>query len=125
MVQVTGPAPGAHFTHYFLPGMRRFIRTTADGNRYASIMHPAGMVLPLRVVLAPDKCALPGFLGLELYAVPTAFPVPAFTLNGPGEKARKDEQGHNVADVICSAFPGPKTIQCHRDLSYRAPAATN
>ncbi len=109
--------------HYFHPGMRRFIRTLADGNRYVSVLHPSGIILPLRVVLAPDKCDLPGFLGLELYATRTLFPEPAFTLNGPGEKSRQDEQGHNLADVICSAFPGPKNIQCHRDLSYRAPDA--
>lgn len=105
--------------HYFQPGMRRFIRTHADGNRYVSVLHPSGIVLPLRVVLAPDKCDLPGFLGLELYATRTGFPEPAFTLNGPGEKPRKNEQGHNIADVICAAFPGPNNIQCRRDLNYR------
>jgi hypothetical protein len=107
--------------HYFQPGMRRFIRTLADGNRYVTILHPSGIVLPLRVVLAPDKCDLPGFLGLELYATRTLFPEPAFTLNGPGEKPRMGEQGQNVADVICAAFPGPKSVQRYHDLSYRAP----
>ncbi len=107
--------------YYFQPDHRRFVRTLADGSKSISIVHPSGAVLPLRVLLSPDDCKLPGFLGLELFAARTAFPEPAFTLNGPGENSRTDERGHRIADVIISLFPGPKSVACQRDIGYRPP----
>jgi hypothetical protein len=106
--------------YYFQPLCRRFIRTLADGNKYISVVHPSGIVLPLRVLLPPDNCELPGFLGLELYAMPTLFPEPSFTLNGPGEKSRTVERGHILADVIMAHFPAPKDVPYRRDISYKA-----
>jgi hypothetical protein len=107
--------------YYFQPLHRRFIRTSTDGNKYISVVHPSGIVLPLRVVMTPDNCELPGFLGLELYAVQTGFSEPTFTLSGPGEKPRKDEYGHVNADVIMSVFPAPENAAYRRDISFKAP----
>ena len=110
--------------HYFQPRFRRFIRTLDNGSKCIYRVHPSGMVLPLRVLLSPEGCDLPGFLGLELYAVRTLFPEPSFTLNGPGENARTNEQGHKVADVIMSHFPAPITgVSFQRDIGFKPASA--
>ena len=106
--------------YYFHPQFRRFIMTLDNGNKCIYRVHPSGIVLPLRVLLSPEGCDLPGFLGLELYAERTFFPEPSFALNGPGEKARTNEQGHKVADVIMSHFPAPIIdAPFQRDIGFK------
>ncbi len=54
--------------YYFPPRWRRFVRTEADGSKSISIIHPAHAVLKLKVVLLPENCPRPGFIGLHRWA---------------------------------------------------------
>jgi hypothetical protein len=79
----------------------------------------------LRVVLAPDDCAIPGFIGLDLFTLPTEFRTSGFTLTGPGEAPRLNERNERLADLITCIYPRPKQVEANRSVNYIPPPMTD
>jgi hypothetical protein len=106
---------------YYLPPLwRRFVRVTSDGNQLISILHPAGAVLDLRVMLASAKCAIPGLIGLEVYPshgeleeAPSGF-----LLSGSTGNLRRNEKGELLGDGIYCVYPRLGS-SARRSLDYR------
>jgi hypothetical protein len=108
---------------YFQPVFRRFISREADGSLRMFMPHPTGIIIPLRVVLAPDACALPGFIGLYACQEMVALGADSgFSINGPAENYREDAFGRRLGDVIACHYP---RLQFHdgRSLNYSATTA--
>ncbi len=117
------PMPNANVLtmegYYFPPLWRRFIETSQDGTKTISIVHPAGAVLRLKVIFAPEQCARPGFIGLEMY---TDFDdsedmIDSFILSGSTGNLRENEQGQLLADGIYCMYPR-SNIQVRRSVDY-------
>lgn len=53
--------------HYFPADCRQFIYRVCTGGLEVTKIHPAGLSMPLRVVLPDPSCALGGFIGLRMY----------------------------------------------------------
>jgi hypothetical protein len=105
--------------HYFPPLWRRFVKTTAAGEPVIDVLHPAKAILRLRVIFAPDDCALPGFLGIEAYAQPDGDgPGPRFSLAGPTERLRRNAAGETLGDGIFAMYPRAE-IPVRRSATYR------
>ncbi len=104
--------------HYFHRHERRFIRKLPDGQYYIYLRHPSDVILPLRVLFPPDQCKTGAFLGLELYAHQTEFPVPSFGINGPGEPRESDPSGYRQANVLMSVFPPPPGMTNIRSIIF-------
>jgi len=106
--------------HYF-PGIwRRFVRLENDGTRTISVFHPAKAVLKLKVLFASAKCALDGFIGLELYTerVEEAFAdSPQFALSGATGEMRKNLEGQWTGESIQCMYPRGD-VQVQRILDY-------
>lgn len=120
------PIPGATGLilegYYFPPMWRRFVVTSADGSKTLSIVHPTGNVLRLRVLLAPEQCHFPGFIGLELYTCPVtiADATSGFLISGPTENVRKNEKGEKLGDGIMCCYPRPNNLPVRRSLDYES-----
>ena len=117
------PMPNANVLflegHYFPSLWRRFIETAQDGTKTISIVHPAGAVVRLKVLFAPEQSVRPGFIGLELY---TDFDdsedmIDSFILSGCTGNLRENEQGQLLADGIYCMYPR-SNIQVRRNLDY-------
>jgi len=108
--------------YYFPPLWRRFIQSQSDGTKAISINHPAGVVLKLKVLLAPEECARPGFIGLEMYTMPDEeYMKGGFILGGPTGNLRKNEQGETLGDGIYCMYPRGE-IPARREINYRLPS---
>ncbi len=108
---------------YFQPAFRRFISREGDGSLRMFMPHPTGIVIPLRVVLAPDTCALPGFIGLYACREMVAFGAESgFSINGPAENYREDAFGRRLGDVIACYYPRLPFLD-GRSLRYSATTA--
>jgi len=108
--------------YYFPPLWRRFIRSQPDGTKAISINHPAGVVLNLKVLLAPEECTRPGFIGLELYTIPDEEPLKGgFILGGPTGNLRRNEQGEWLGDGIYCLYPRGE-MPVHRNINYKLPS---
>jgi hypothetical protein len=106
--------------HYFPSLWRRFVRVEHDGRPTISVFHPAKAVLNLKVLFASPRCALDGFIGLELYSdkVADEFAAsPRFTLSGPTGSLRKNLEGQWTAESIQCMFPRGD-LRVERVLDY-------
>lgn len=110
---------------YFPAVARRFIVIEPDGSKTISIVHPTGTLLRLKVILASDKCTLPGFIGLTLYAEKVDFDGNAigFMLSASTGNIRFNEQGDKLGDGVFCAYPRPSSIPINRSLEYYPPTA--
>ncbi len=106
--------------YYFQPKYRKFVTKDASGNYVVSRIHPSGMILPLKVILSPPDCDLPGFLGLDFYRRYTGNTdqTSGFALNGPGGDTREDPMGNMTSTNLACFFPRPTNMKARRDLSY-------
>jgi hypothetical protein len=106
--------------HYF-PGLwRRFVGVEGDGARTISVFHPAKAVLKLKVLFASPRCALDGFIGLELYTQRMAEEFadsPRFALSGPTGEMRKNLEGQWTGDSSQCMYPRGD-VQVKRVLDY-------
>ncbi len=94
--------------YYFPPSWRRFVRSDSDSTKTISIVHPIGAVLKLKVLLAPDNCALPGFIGLDVYSDRPDEPgvVGGFILSSSTGNLRRNEDGQlRVTTFSGGKFP--------------------
>ncbi len=105
--------------YYFTPLWRRFVRRESDGTKTISIVHPCGAILKLKVLLAPDDCALPGFIGLEMYSVLVDEPEVGgdFMLSSSTGNLRRNEEGEVLADGLFCMYPD-YDIPVHRSLNF-------
>ncbi len=121
---VTEPGADVIFVEgqYFPSAWRRFIRSRADGTMIITVNHPAGAALSLKVLLPPEKCALQGFIGVEVYAQldDSQTPTPSFMLAGPTGNLRKNDEGQYLADGIFCMYPR-MDINARRSVNYRLP----
>lgn len=131
-----GPRPN-HLVlegQYFPPLWRRFIRTQPDGTKAISIVHPAGAVVQLKVLLPPERFAGQGFIGLELYThsndpeeeddtenAPRSSQG-TFILSGSTGNLRQNEQGEWIAEGISCMYPRPASMAVRRSVDYLLPS---
>ena len=117
------PLPGSNGVmvefHYFQPAARRFVRRDTTGELWMNVTHPTGMVIPMRVVLAPDGCDYPGVIAIEFYEQQFGFGESGFTLSGPGEKLRVNACGERIADVLMCMYPRPADFPLAQSLDYK------
>jgi hypothetical protein len=110
-----------HLEGHYFPGLwRRFVRLESDGTPTISVMHPAKAVLKLKVIFASDRCALDGFIGLELYtdrASDEFAESPSFALAGPTGGMRKNLDGEWTAESVQCMYPRGD-VQVQRVLDY-------
>ena len=106
--------------HYLPAAWRRFVRRDSDGTHSIGIVHPQGAVLQLKVLFPPERAALQGFIGVELYASTTTeeTPSPSFSLSGSTGNLRRNEQGELLGDGIFCLYPR-LSIAARRSLDYR------
>jgi hypothetical protein len=124
------PLPGAPLIyvlegHYFPALWRRFVRTARDGAKTVEVLHPAGVVLSLRVLWPPDECDRQGFLGIELY---TDFqdedapdPAHGFILSGSTGNLRRNDEGELLGDGVYCIAPR-EGFPVRRSLDYGKPS---
>ena len=109
--------------HYFPPLWRRFIRLQHNGESVISVVHPAGVVLPLKAVLPAEDCELQGFFGLELYGIPEDAETriaSGFILSSSSGNMRQSEEGHLLGDGLFCMYPR-QNIVARRSLDYPPP----
>jgi hypothetical protein len=108
--------------HFFPTMWRRFVQTHADGTKTIPIMHPAGVVLQLRVLLPADKCPIGGFFGLEVFGNLGTFAgsltESGFALSSSTGNVRQNEQGQKVGDGLFCFYPRPEGIPVRRSVDY-------
>jgi hypothetical protein len=118
------PIPGANGLalegHYFPAMARRFIRNEQDGSQTMPIVHPLGIVMHLKVVLAPDTCELPGFIGLNMFpsAAFIGNATSGFLLGGSTGNIRFNEQKEKLGDGISCVYPRLDEEGIRRILDY-------
>ncbi|EMI51897.1 hypothetical protein RSSM_06661 [Rhodopirellula sallentina SM41] len=105
--------------HYFQPPIRRFVFKDSKGRNRIDIIHPAGFIVPMFAIHAPEDCELPGLIGVELYGQKFGYGETGFSLSGPGEKERLNEKGEKVADVLGCIFPRPTDFDGATSLDYK------
>jgi hypothetical protein len=107
--------------YYFPPFMRRFIQTGENGSKTISVVHPAGFVLRLKVLLPTEQCERQGFIGVELYKVYSGEPDEGvtcqFIFSGPTGNLRENEHGQTLGDGIYCMYPR-RTIPVRRNLDF-------
>ncbi len=120
ITHVPGSTGMAVEAHYFPPSWRTFIRAAHDGTRIVSILHPSRAVLTLKVLLPPESCKLPGYLGIEMHDVDVQTPNQGeyFFMSGSTGNARKNERGEVLADGIFCIYPKPTDIKTVRILNF-------
>ena len=107
--------------HYFPMMWRRFVQTSHDGTKTIPIVHPAGVVLNLRVLLPNDKCPIGGFFGLEVFGdiAKTEEPRSGYCLSSSAGNLRENEEGHLLGDGLFCFYPRPEGIATRRSVDYR------
>lgn len=110
--------------HYFQPPVRRFVFKDHLGRDRLNIIHPAGFIVPMFAVYAPEHCEYPGVLGIELYEQKFGFGESGFSLSGPGENERLNETGERIADVLGCIYPRLTNFAEATNLD-RTPGAEN
>jgi hypothetical protein len=90
-----------------------------EGSKTISIVHPAGALLPLKVLYPGERCALQGFIGLELYTGIDGLigASSGFSLSGSTGNLRRDQDGHLLGDGIFAVYPGPDVVAQGRSLN--------
>ena len=119
------PLPGADtFTlegYYFPPFMRRFLQTAKDGSKTISVVHPAGFVLRLKVLMPNEQCERQGFIGVELYKVYSGESDKSvtcqFIFSGPTGNLKENENGQTLGDGIYCMYPR-REIPVRRNLDF-------
>lgn len=106
--------------HYFPAMWRRFIQTNKDGTKTIPIVHPAGAVLNLRVLLPKDNCPIGGFFGLEVFGdiTPEENVPSGFSLSSSTGNVRQNEFGHKIGDGLFCFYPRPDKTPVRRTLDY-------
>jgi hypothetical protein len=105
--------------HYFPPEARRFIQIDADGTQVISIIHPVGIIMPLRVLLASNTCSLPGFIGLALYEDPVKFSAASgFAISGSTGNIRYNAKNDRLGDGIFCIYPLIDNEGIRRSLTF-------
>lgn len=105
------PIPGANLLvlegHYFPAPWRRFVRLRPVGTHSIDIVHPAGVVLRLKVLFPPERCPVQGFLGVELYTDvgDPETPAPSFILSGSTGDLRSNDENELLGDGIFCLYP--------------------
>ncbi len=119
--------PGTNTLHlegHYFPGVwRRFVRVKADGTRIISVLHPAKVILTLKVMFASERCARDGFIGLELYTSRASSEYEtslSFALTGPTGKVWRNLEGQVTAESIQCMYPRGE-LQVQRMLEYMMP----
>lgn len=110
---------------YFQPEMRRLIDVSPAGRKLIYMPHPTGIIIPLTVLLSPETCRYPGFLGFYACRQRVEFPSDSgFSINGPAENRREDSYGRQLGDVIACTYPRPDDVSTCRSISFpqRPPA---
>ncbi|WP_164104237.1 hypothetical protein [Candidatus Laterigemmans baculatus] len=105
--------------HYFQPQIRRFVFKDSKNRNRIDIIHPAGFIVPMFAIFAPEDCELPGLIGVELYGQQFSYGKSGFSLSGPGEKERTNEKGELIADVLGCIFPRPTDFEGATSLDYK------
>jgi hypothetical protein len=107
--------------YYFPDVWRRFIRTDKSGERIILLAHPAGVVIPLKVIFPTERCQRQGIIGLEMYTPPkdpeADYASPSFALSSATGSARRNLQGEIVAEGLYAMYPR-STAQTRRVLDY-------
>lgn len=118
--------------HYFHPGARRFVQTLAVDQQIIFIVHPSGIIMPLRVLMAPNSCAIPGFIGLAMWGEHKRDDFPETNPKSPNtvyqEKSgysissctgniRLDGNGDKLGDGICCVYPSIEYVEV-RNLNF-------
>jgi hypothetical protein len=106
--------------HYFPTIWRRFVQTRDDGSKTIPIVHPAGVILDLRVLLPNDKCPIGGFFGLEVFGnIGAAEESPSgFCLSSSAGNLRKNEKGELLGDMLVCSYPRQEGTPTRRSLDY-------
>lgn len=118
--------------HYFPPMWYRFIQKSESGTLDTILLrHPCTAVVKLAVLRMPEKCAIPGFFGFELFTMPTSdaeissdkVNYPHFSLGGPAGNLRIDKNGHRLADGVSCMYPreGMDDSWLGRSLNFARP----
>ena len=119
---IPGVGPLAIEGHYFPAMWRRFVQTHADGTKTIPIVHPAGVVLNLRVLLPADKCPIGGFFGLEIFGDLGTFAgllsESGFILSSSTGNVRLNEHGQKIGDGLYCHYPRPEGIPIRRSVDY-------
>ena len=111
--------------HYFPLLWRRFIRTRPDGTKVIPILHPAGVVLELRVLLPNDDCAIGGFIGLDFFGSidRESSGDSGYSLSSSTGNLRKNDKGELLGDGLYCMYPRPEDLPTHRSLDYQLPSS--
>lgn len=121
-VPVAGSKGLALECYYFQPRWRRFIYAAFDGTKVISVPHVySRATLNLRVLPAPDDCALQGFIGLDLFPMETFFKDPGFCINGPAENWRSNLERQHLGELIWCMYPRPEKAESRRSLNFIRP----
>lgn len=105
--------------HYFKPPIRRFVFKDSKNRNRIDIIHPAGFIVPMFAISAPEDCELPGLIGVELYGQQFGYGESGFSLSGPGEKERVNEKGEKIADALGCIYPRPVDFEGATSLDYK------
>jgi hypothetical protein len=111
--------------HYFPLLWRRFIRARPDGKKYIPIVHPAGVILELPVLLPGDNCPIGGFIGLEFYGGIDREPSgeSGYCISSSTGNVRMNEKGEKLGDGLFCLYPRPHDLPTRRSLDYRMPSS--
>ncbi len=109
--------------HYFPLLWRRFIRFRPDGKRVIPIMHPAGVVLELPVLLPNDACPIGGFIGLDFFGFLSREPSSGsgYSISSSTGNLRENEKGELLGDGLFCFYPRPDDLPTPRSFDYRMP----
>jgi len=112
--------------HYFPILWRRFIQKLPDGTPVIPIVHPAGAVLHLKVLLPDDECPIGGFFGLELFGGVRRDQLltSGYSLSSSTGNARKNDKGELLGDGLVCFYPRPEDLPVVRSLDYPPVAQT-
>lgn len=89
------------------------------------LAHPSRAVITLRIIAAPERCAIPGLIGLECYTdygeVDLAANEAGLIIGGSSGNLRYSDDGELLGDGIFAAIP-PGNIEAARSGNYSQPA---
>ena len=112
--------------HYFPLLWRRFIRTRPDGKKFIPIVHPAGVILELSVLLPGDACPIGGFIGLDFFGSIDHEPSSdsGYCLSSSTGNLRQNEKGEMIGDGLYCMYPRPDGMPTSRSLDYQIPGSS-
>jgi hypothetical protein len=115
--------PGAtdlRFEAYYFPAIwRRFVRVE-NGQPVIGLVHPAGVVIPLRVLFPQASCERQAFLGVELYRGVgewVGFDT-GFLLSSSTGNLRRNDRGEWLGDALYCMYPR-EGMSVRRSADYR------